>query len=146
MRLHLNRTIQAVLFLGIGLIGFADSSFLAMKHYLALPVPCFIVQGCDIVTTSRFSMIGPVPLAVLGMLYYLVVIILAVAYFDSKKKNILLFLAKFSVIGFATSVYLVYLQAFILHAFCLYCLISATTSTLLFLIGVSVLLLERRVH
>ncbi len=139
-----NKKIYSILFLSIGFIGLADSSYLALKHYLKLPIPCVIVHGCDIVTTSSYSMIGPIPLAVLGMLYYCAIIILAVLYIDSKKAVVLSFLTGFSVIGFITSLYLVFLQAFVLKAFCLYCLVSATTSTVLFLLGVYVVVLEKK--
>lgn len=144
MHLPRSKHVYAILFLSIGFIGFADSSFLALKHYLRLPVPCAIVRGCDIVTTSPYSMVGPIPLAVLGMVYYLSIIILAVLYIDSKRALFLSFLARFTAVGFVASLYLIFLQAVVLKAFCLYCLISATTSTLLFLIGVYMVFLEKK--
>lgn len=138
-----NELAICLLFLILGFIGFADSSYLVLKHYTNITAPCFLTTGCEIVTTSRFSKIGPIPLALLGSLYYLTIIILSALYLDRRDKNILRILGFFTIIGFTTSLYLLYVQAFILRAFCIYCLLSAATSSLLFFLGMSVLFLKK---
>lgn len=116
-------------------LGFADATFLTVEHYLGTPIPCSILGGCDVVTNSLYSQIGPVPIALIGALYYLTLIILSIIYFDSKKEVYLKIGAYLSVSGFLVSLVLVYLQVSVIHALCLYCMISALFSTILFLLG-----------
>lgn len=121
--------------LAASVIGFADASYLTAKHYLGIPITCSLIAGCEKVTSSQYATIGPVPLALLGALYYLVVFIGLVAYLDTKKRIWLEIVARFTVVGFLASLALVYLQLFVIRAICLYCMASAFTSTVLFVLG-----------
>ena len=123
-------------------LGFLDASYLVAEHYLGLPLPCGILQGCEQVTNSPYSVFAGVPVALFGAVYYLTFFILAVAYFDSGRAKILSFLARFSVLGFLASLYFLYLQLFVIGAVCIYCLGSLATSALLFILGVMVVKLE----
>jgi uncharacterized membrane protein len=125
----------AILFGLLALFGFVDASYLTAKHYLGTPIPCSIFGGCDIVTGSAYSAIGPVPIALLGALYYLALLILAVIYLDSGKIFPFKAAAYGSIAGFLVSIFLVYLQIFVIRALCLYCMISATICLILFLLG-----------
>lgn len=127
--------VGAIFFLVIGLIGFLDATFLAIEKYYNVIPACAIVSGCKQVLLSPYSNIGPIPLSVLGMLYYLVIIIGALLFFDLKKIYFLHWLAAYAVLGILASAYFLFLQVFIIKALCIYCLASALTSTLLFLNG-----------
>ncbi|TSC84288.1 MAG: Vitamin K epoxide reductase [Parcubacteria group bacterium Gr01-1014_13] len=122
-------------FLILSAIGFIDATYLTTQHFLGTPIACSILKGCEEVTTSRYSTIGPVPISLLGSLYYLTVLILGVIYLDTKKIKALNLLAKITPLGFLASAYLVYLQIFVIKAICLYCMGSAVTSTLLFVLS-----------
>ena len=124
-----------VLFLLLGAIGFTDATYLAVKHFLGTPVPCSILKGCEQVTTSQYAAIFGVPVALLGAIYYLSIIILTVAYLDSRNRKFLNLAARLTILGFLASIYFVYLQIFVIKAICLYCMGSAITSTLLFILG-----------
>ncbi len=126
-------------FIAVSLIGLADSSYLTAKHYLGTPINCSIFNGCDIVTTSSYSVILGIPVALMGVLFYLSFLLLTIFYIDSKNEKTLEFVARFSVIGVIASSWFLFLQIFIIKALCLYCLISATTSTALFVLGFIVL-------
>src|SRR3972149_294511 len=125
----------AIVFLIISFIGFLDSSYLTVQHYRGEPPSCAIFTGCETVAESKYAIVGPIPLALLGLLYYLAIFILTVAYFDTKKERLLLLAALFTIPGFLASVYFVYLQLFVIKAICLYCIISAVSSTILFGFG-----------
>lgn len=116
----------------LALIGFTDASFLAAKSYLGGPIPCVIFTGCDTVTQSVYSKIWNIPISLPGALYYAVIFFLGILYFDLKRDWIIRLIVPLTFIGFAISLYLVYLQIFVIEALCLYCLISAADSTLLF--------------
>jgi uncharacterized membrane protein len=73
--------------------------------------------------------------ALLGVLYYLTVFFLAIAYLDKKHKKILSLLSLFTIVGLMASAWFVYAQLVLLDAICLYCMGSAVTSTTLFGFG-----------
>lgn len=122
-------------FLIVSALGFADAIYLTTQHFLGAPVACSILKGCEQVTTSPYSLIFGIPVALLGSLYYLTIIVLSVIYLDSRKIYFLNTIAKITPLGFLASLYFVYLQIFIIKAICLYCMGSAVTSTILFILG-----------
>jgi len=123
----------------VSFIGLADASYLAFRHYQGLPPPCGLLEGCETVTTSPYSLIAGVPVALLGALYYLAFFLLTFYLLDSGNEKIKLWLARGSVLGFIGSLYFVYLQFFVIEAVCLWCMLSATTSTVLFAVGLYVI-------
>lgn len=127
----------------LGAAGFADATYLTVKHFLGTTVPCSIVHGCEQVLTSQYSTVFGIPVALLGAFYYLAILILAVIYFDSHKPSVLKLLACLTPVGFLASLTFVYLQIFVIKAICLYCMVSATTSTILFILGMIYLAKEK---
>jgi uncharacterized membrane protein len=121
--------------LGLSLIGFLDTTYLTIQHYRGFGLDCGPLFECDAVMTSQYAVIGGIPLALLGTLYYLAVFLLTVAYYDRKNIYILSIIARLTILGFLVSLILAYLLAFIIRAFCFYCLLSALTSTGLFILG-----------
>jgi uncharacterized membrane protein len=119
----------------IAFLGFCDAMYLTAEHYLNAIPPCFIVQGCDTVTTSVYSKIFGIPVSLLGTLYYLTVLVLGLAYVDLKKTWSLKMLHLVTTVGFIMTMWFLYAQAFIIHAWCMYCLFSALSSTTLFVLG-----------
>lgn len=117
------------------LIGFADATYLTIKYFQNEIPPCTLVAGCDVVTTSEYATIFGIPVALLGSMYYLALLLLTVAFFDTKKEAVFRFACTSTWIGLVASIYFVYLQLFVLDAICLYCMGSAMTSTVLFVLG-----------
>lgn len=122
-------------FVFFSVLGFLDAAYLTAEHYFRLPLPCSILQGCEKVTTSPYSMFAGLPVALFGAVYYLVVIVLTVLYFDTGKTRLLSFLGRFVFLGLAASLYFLYIQLFVINAVCIYCLGSILTSTALFVLG-----------
>ena len=120
-----------------GILGFADATYLSILHFANIVPPCSILQGCEKVTTSRYSVIAGVPLALVGTIYYLAIFILSVAYLDKRKIILIKIVGGLSVLAFLGSLALIYLQLFVIGSICPYCMFSALTSTTIF---VSVLL------
>lgn len=131
--------LAAALFLLFGFIGFADAAYLTAKHYLGGPIPCSVFSGCEKVTTSRYAVLLGIPLSLWGGGYYLAVLLGTVAYFDLRRDRILTAVAAFTAIGFVASAYFVYLQIWVIEAICPFCMLSAATSTALFIVGIFVL-------
>lgn len=116
-------------------IGFVDSLYLTVVEYSGWQINCSLIAGCHTVLNSSYAWVGPVPLAMLGVVYYLCVLIGTVAYIDTRRQLFIGAVASATIIGFFASLYFVYLQAVVLQAWCQYCLLSVITSTLLAIIG-----------
>ena len=112
-----------------------DAAYLTASHYTHVSLPCTITQGCEIVTTSSYSTAFGIPVALFGAAYYLSVFFGIATYKETKKSALLRGISWFTLLGLGASAWFVYVQAVILGAFCQYCLISAITSSLLFVLG-----------
>lgn len=122
----------------LALVGFTDSAFLLAKRISGAPIPCFITSGCDTVSKSPYSVLFGVPLAAWGVLFYLVIGFLALLYMDTKNILVAKLIPLATMLGFLSSAYFIYVQKFKIGAFCIYCIISAIVSTLLFILGVTI--------
>jgi uncharacterized membrane protein len=127
-----------IAFLVVALLGFLDASYLTMVHYLHIIPPCYIVQGCETVTTSAYSKILGIPVALLGALYYLTVFSLMLFYADKREIRVLPFITGATVLGFLSSLWFLYVQGVLIGEWCMYCLFSALTSSILFAFGLYV--------
>lgn len=129
--------------IALALVGFTDSAFLLAKRVSGAPIPCFITSGCDAVSKSPYSVLFGVPLAAWGVLFYLAIGFLALLYMDTKNLLVGKLLALATLLGFLSSAYFIYIQKFKIGAFCIYCILSAVVSALLFILG---LMLYRRLY
>lgn len=117
----------------LSLVGLADAVYLTVEHLAGRAVQCTLTGGCDQVLKSVYATVGGVPLAALGAAAYFIVFSLAIlAIFGNSRAGKLLFY----VVGLmlAVSIYLFILQAFVLQAFCQFCLLSAAVTLLLAII------------
>lgn len=115
----------------VALIGLADSIYLTIKHFTGEKVPCSIVEGCEQVLSSSYAEIAGVPLAIFGAAAYFIAFSLAILAAYGNRSAWTLFGVQTAVMAVFTA-WLVYLQAFVIEAFCQFCLVSAaTTFTLL---------------
>jgi uncharacterized membrane protein len=128
---------SSVVIIGLiaALIGFADASYLTIEHYKNVIPPCS-VGGCETVLTSSYSTVAGIPEALLGAIYYLVILVGLFAYLDTKKPAILKWTLIIPILGFIYEVWLVYLQLFVIHSICEYCMLSALVTLVLFCIAV----------
>jgi uncharacterized membrane protein len=117
----------------VSLIGLGDAIYLTVQHITGASLRCTIISGCSEVLSSPYAQLGSVPLAALGAAAYFVVFSLAIlAAFAYPLVKLLLKI----LLGlmFLTTLWLLYLQAFVIHHFCQYCLLSAAVTTALTLI------------
>lgn len=120
-------------------LGFADSTFLLAKRLSGGPIPCVLgFTGCDEVSKSPFSVLFGVPLSAYGMAFYLAIGLLGILYLDTRKVLVAQLLALGTALGFALSLYFLYVQKFLIGAFCVYCIASAIVSTILFCLGIAI--------
>ena len=114
----------------LSLVGLADAIYLTVQHLTGQTLRCTIVSGCSEVLSSKYAQIGPVPLASVGAIAYFFVFSLAIlAAFGHRFARPLL--AALVSVMFLMTLWLLYLQAFVIHHFCQYCLLSAAVTTVL---------------
>ncbi len=114
----------------VSLVGLADAIYLTVEHLAGRSVRCTIVSGCSEVLASPYASVRGYPLAGLGAVAYFVVFSLAtLAAFGYRGAGKLLA----PVVGamFLTTLWLLYLQAFVIGHFCQFCLLSALVTTIL---------------
>ena len=117
----------------LSLLGLADAIYLTVEHASGRSVKCTIISGCSEVLSSPYAVVAGIPLAAIGAAAYFSVFSLAtLAAFDyGFAKRLLTALVGMM---FLVSVWLVYLQAFVIHEFCQYCLLSAAITTALLVV------------
>jgi len=78
--------------------------------------------NCDLVNRSQYSTVLGVPVALIGIVGYVLVAALATVYRNQAQAPVLLLIASLGGLGFA--LYLAYVEKFVLGAWCVLCLAS----------------------
>ena len=114
----------------VSLIGLVDSIYLTIEHLSGRSVRCTIVAGCSAVLASPYASWRGIPLALVGAIAYFIVFSLAtLAAFGYKLVDKLLVAVVAGML--LTTLWLLYLQAFVIKAFCQFCLLSALVTLVL---------------
>jgi uncharacterized membrane protein len=95
------------------------------------------------VLSSQYAVVGGVPLALIGAAAYFAVFSLAtLAIFGYRFAGTLL--TPLVLLMFLVSLWLIYLQAFVIHAFCQFCLLSAAVTIALTVIVLFAVISRRK--
>ena len=121
------------------IIGFIDSAYLAIIKITHSPIYCTPGLGnCETVQNSQWSTLWGIPVALLGAMAYLVLIIFFV--FGDKisflKQYSQFIVFGTSLFGFLFSLYLTYLELFVIHTICQWCILSAICMTVVFIVTI----------
>lgn len=124
----------------VSLCGLAEATYLTVLHLTGETVLCGGSTDCSQVLASKYAVIGPIPVAALGALAYFVAFSCAIfAAFEYRGARKALMLTALAML--AATMWLLYVQAFLLHTFCRYCLFSA--ALIFFLNGINVMIPNR---
>jgi uncharacterized membrane protein len=108
----------------VALVGLGDAIYLTVEHLSGRSAQCLITTGCSKVLSSPYASPGGIPLSVVGAFAYFTVFSLAtLAAFGYRQLGRALEIIV--ALMFLTTLVLLYLQAFVIHEFCDYCLLSA---------------------
>jgi uncharacterized membrane protein len=113
----------------LSFLGLVDTLYLGIKR--GKPVPCTLTNGCEEVLNSRFSAVAGIPISWFGFGFYLTVFSAAVFALFGDDDRLLRLIFWPALAGFLISLGLVAIQAFVLRAYCQYCLGSAVLTTLI---------------
>lgn len=114
----------------ISLLGLADATYLTVTHLTGDDLVCGAPGGCSVVLSSVYASVAGIPTAAFGALAYFAAFSAAtLAVFGYARARMFLTLIVAGM--FVVTLGLLYLQAFVLHAFCPFCLLSAALIFLL---------------
>ena len=126
-----------IIFISFG--GFLLAFYIFNKKQTKKPMVCPLNGHCDTVVNSKYSSFLGVDLTVGGMAYYgLVAVVYAVLVVlgDAVPSEVRFFVTGISIGAFFFSLYLTFIQAFVLKSWCTWCLGSAFLTTLIAIMGV----------
>jgi len=115
----------------VALGGIAVAGYLTYVHYRPAALICTTGGGCETVQESSYAVLFGIPVALLGLLGY--VAVLALVIWDSELARTLAAAIALTAVGFV--VYLVVLQAFVIDAWCVWCLVNDLVIVPLLAIG-----------
>ncbi len=111
----------------IAAAGLANATYLTASHLAGETVACLASTRCSEVLASNYATLGGVPLAALGAFGYFTVFsaaTLAAFGYESARRVLTITIG----VMFLATLWLLYLQAFVIKAFCDYCLLSAAVT------------------
>lgn len=126
----------------LSLLGAFDAGYLLVQTVSgkvvvcpSVPVGRFNLNQCDIVLATPYAKFLGLPIALYGLVAYLLFAILIL--YGLSRQNFIKLLMYLSGLGVLISAYFVYLQFFVIEAICFYCFISASLMTLIFILSVA---------
>jgi uncharacterized membrane protein len=113
----------------LGPPGSAVAAYLTYSHWADKPTECVGIGECELVQTSEYSDIAGVPVALLGLLFFLAMPVLALALI--RRMPVALEWAQPVALSMALAAtafvaYLTYVELFVLEAICPWCVALAT--------------------
>lgn len=131
----------------LAVLGLAVSTYLAYVEISHVAAVCGPVGECNVVQSSPYAQIAGLPVAVLGQLNYVALLVLWMVQRTGKgrwARPAALGLLALALVGVLFSIYLTLLELFVIHAVCMWCLSSALIATLILLVAVVQLTPRRR--
>ena len=133
--LSVMKRVGVVFILLLAFCGLSDSLYLSQHEATNTPLLCNVqnLSGCNIVASSVYAHLFGISLAEYGVIFYafmFVVAALELVVFDRLLRRIL---QVGSIVGVIISLYLTFIELFVVHALCIYCLASALIALLIFI-------------
>lgn len=123
----------------LAFIGLTNSFYLVQSHVTGEELNCSILDGCNAVAASPYSIVLGVPLASWGVLFYFGMFVLAATMLMVRVRFLSQLFTLGASIGFLSSLYFTYLQFFVINAVCMYCMLSAILATLLLIVALLII-------
>lgn len=133
--------------LALAVIGMGLSAYLVYENLQGQSGVCAVVHGCQEVQQSRYGKILGVPVSVPGFIGYAMLATFAVGYlrnFRGLRQQIVPLAFLTTLFGFLFSMYLTYVEGWVLESWCIYCIVSASLMTTLFVGWMALLVVEER--
>ena len=120
----------------IAAAGLAIASYLAITKLAGTPPVCGPLQGCETVANSTYSEWFGIPVAAFGVGYSIVLVALSALWWRTADRRALLGAYALGLLGCFVVAGLTYLELFVIHAVCVYCVTYAVTVVAGFVVAV----------
>lgn len=124
----------------LSLLGLGVSGYLAFIEATQAEAVCGPVGECNLVQASEYARILGIPVAFLGLLFYLTILVafLAIRFGTLRpSRKVITGLIGITLLGTLFSIYLTVVEIFLIKAICLWCLSSAVLTTGLLIVYAS---------
>ena len=121
----------------LAIVGLVVAIYLAVTKLLGEAPACGPVHGCEDVAASPYSEIAGIPVALVGVAYSIVLVGLSVVWWRAADRRALLGAYGLGLLGCFVVAGLTYLELFVIHAVCVYCVTYAVTVVAGFAIAVA---------
>lgn len=118
--------------LGVAFLGLAISGYLLATYVSSAQIACISGQGCLVAQLSDYSSFLDIPTPAYGVVFYFALGILAALWSEENKKKLRMPLAILASTGLAVSIFLTYVEAFVIRAWCSWCVASAILTVVAF--------------
>ena len=126
----------------LSLLGVFNTAYLLWTHTSPLRPMLCVGSGCDEVRDSPYSVVFGLPLPLFGLIMYAVLALLVfTAPLASTRLRSVARYGRYGMVaiaasGFTISLYLTALEAFVIHAWCVWCVVSALIITFIFAVSI----------
>jgi uncharacterized membrane protein len=122
-----------IIMIALVTVGLGVASYLTYVHYAGIKPLCTAGGSCEEVQTSAYSKLAGVPVALIGLIGYVVIM---ASLLVRENETTRFATAALTVPGFGFSAYLTYRELFSIHAVCEWCASSAVIMTVLVCLAV----------
>lgn len=129
-----------IILIVLSILGLGVSSYLAYVYMADIPVRCSeggFLSGCKDVQKSEFAQFFSIPIPLFGVLFYLF-ILFDQTFLQKLHRRLYAWRSFFwfvSLVAFLFSLYLTFLEAFVIEAWCIWCIGSGVISIMIFIIA-----------
>jgi len=128
----------AIILAVLDTIGLIVAGYLTVVELSGGLPTCGPITGCEEVALSEYAHIGPIPVAVFGVVLSVALLALALAWWKTDIYGLLLAHYALSLIGVLFDGYFLYLQVFVIEAICIWCVTYEVSLLARFLIALLV--------
>ena len=111
----------------LSILGIGVAGYLTVVHYREDLLVCGVTGGCHTVQSSSYAVVAGIPIAILGLLMYVAMLGLVAVRLRRPDLNDATTMAAFAIAltGLLYSVFLTYVELFVIDAICQWCVVSA---------------------
>ena len=119
----------------MSVLGLFVAGYLSWSHFSGEPVYCGGSNSCELVNSSRFAYLGPIPVALIGLTGYIIILVLSLIPSKGDRQWPMLLIFGGALIGVMLQWYLFYIEVAVLRAICYWCVTSQALITLIFFLS-----------